>query len=138
MSVVTSGSGYLESLLHGQPLPPASSLAWLNRLRADAVDRVGALTVPTTRDEEWRFTDISPLARLTFQPVRRAPSLETADIAHFCFEEAPNRLVFVDGVHAPELSCAAGDGGLVIANLAVASSHAAAIQQHLGHHAKFD
>ena len=50
-----SASTYLESLL--QERPPAGSLTWLNQLRAKAVDRVGALTVPTTRDEDWRFTE---------------------------------------------------------------------------------
>jgi len=78
MSVTTSNR-YLESLLAGQPQLPAAfaspALAWLSRLRADAVDRVGALTVPTTRDEEWRFTDISPLTKIPFQPVRSAPRL---------------------------------------------------------------
>ena len=137
MSVATSSSGYLENLLHGQALPAASPLAWLNRLRADAVDRVGALTVPTTRDEEWRFTDISPLARLTFQPARAATDLQPADIARFRIEEALIRLVFVDGVYAPELSCAGTDGGLMAANLAAASVNAAAIEQHLGRHAEF-
>ena len=136
MSVATGG--YLESLLHGQPQLPASPMAWLNRLRADAVDRVGVLTVPTTHDEEWRFTDISPLAKQTFQPTRAATRLTTADIERFRIEEAPARLVFVDGMHAPELSNAAGSGALVIANLAAASVHAAAIEQHLGRHAEFN
>jgi len=63
-----STTGYLDSLLQGQP--PESPLTWLNQLRANAVDRVGALTVPTTRDEDWRFTDISPLTKLSFQPVQ--------------------------------------------------------------------
>ena len=39
------------------------AVAWLKALRAEAVERVGVLTVPTTRDEEWRFTDISALNR---------------------------------------------------------------------------
>ena len=101
-------------------------MAWLNRLRADAVDRVGALTVPTTRDEEWRFTDISPLTRLSFQPVRTESRLQAADVERFFLEEAATRLVFVDGVYAPQLSGAAKDRGVVVMNLAAAvSAHAA-------------
>ncbi len=137
MNIAASGGGYLQSLLHAQPQIPASPLTWLNRLRADAVDRAGALTVPTTHDEEWRFTDISPLAKLTFQPVRALPRLRAADIERFCIAEAPIRLVFVDGVHAPELSGTAADRGLVVANLTAASVHAAAIEPHLGRHAEF-
>jgi hypothetical protein len=56
----TEHSGYLERLLAGQPALPPSPLSSLNALRAEAVDRVGVLTVPTVRDEDWRFTDLTP------------------------------------------------------------------------------
>ncbi|SCY48098.1 Iron-regulated ABC transporter permease protein SufD [Nitrosospira sp. Nl5] len=140
VSMVTGGS-YLESLLQGQPQLPSSPSAWLNQLRADAVDRVGALKVPTTRDEEWRFTDISPLAKLSFQPVRAVSSLQTADVERFYLEEAATRLVFVDGAYAPQLSTQpdeATDSGLIVSNLSTAlSAHATAIEPHLGRHAGF-
>lgn len=135
MSVTISNS-YLTGLLTGQPQLPVSPLAWLNRLRADAVDRVGALTVPTTRDEEWRFTDISPLTKIPFQPVRGAVRLEPADIKRFEVPEAAARLVFVDGVYAPRLSF--NQAGVVVDNLATgALKHGAKIEPHLGHHAEF-
>jgi Fe-S cluster assembly protein SufD len=139
MSVTTRNS-YLESLLAGQPQLPAAfsspALAWLNRLRADAVDRVSALTVPTTRDEEWRFTDISPLTRMSFQPVRSAPPLELTDIERFVLPEAAARLVFVDGVHAPQLSF--NKAGVVVENLASgATRHGATLEPHLGRYAEF-
>jgi len=128
----------LASLLAGQPELPASPLARLNQLRADAVDRVGVLSVPTTRDEEWRFTDISPLTRLSFQPVRRHAVSAPAATDRFHLAEATTRLVFVDGVHAPELSCVAPDSGFVVANLpAAALAHAAVVEHHLGRHAGF-
>ncbi len=137
MSIANS-SGYLESVLAGQPQLPASPLAWFNALRADAVDRVGVLSVPTTRDEEWRFTDISPLTKLSFQPVRTAISLQAADIERFYLEEAATRLVFVDGVYAPQLSSPAKDGGVLVTNLAAAvTAHPAAIKPHLGRHTEF-
>jgi Fe-S cluster assembly protein SufD len=134
----TFAAGYLESLLAGQPGLPASPLARLNKLRAEAVDRVGVLTVPTVRDEEWRFTDLSLLTKLSFQPVRTPAGIKSADVERFQVEEATTRLVFVDGIHAPELSSRARDGGVVVANLFTAESvHAAAIELHLGRHAKF-
>jgi Fe-S cluster assembly protein SufD len=141
VSTVTTNR-YLESLLRGQPQLPAAfsspALAWLNRLRANAVERVAALTVPTTRDEEWRFTDISPLTKQSFQPVRTASRLQAADVERFSLEEAATRLVFVDGVYAPQLSGVAGDPGVVAMNLAAAvAAHAAAIEPHLGRHAEF-
>lgn len=130
-------TSYLDSLLAGQPQLPASPLAWLNTLRAEAVDRVGVLTVPTIRDEEWRFTDLSPLTKVTFQPARAPVRLVSADVERFHLEEATTRLVFVDGIHAPELSSVARDDGIVVANLSAAQSvHSAAIELHLGRHAK--
>jgi len=139
MSVTqTPAAGYLESLLAGQPRLPRSPSARLNRLRAEAVDRVGVLTVPTMRDEEWRFTDLSPLTRLSFQPVRTPVGLKAADVERFRIEEATTRLVFVDGVYAPELSGVAEDGGVVVANLSAAGpAQAAAIDLHLGRHVEF-
>jgi Fe-S cluster assembly protein SufD len=135
MSVTTSNS-YLDRLLAGQPQLPASPLAWLNRLRADAVDRVSALTVPTTRDEEWRFTDISPLTKIPFQPARSAPPLELTDIERFVLPEAAARLVFVDGVHAPQLSF--NKAGVVVENLAPGvTRHGATLEPHLGRYAEF-
>ncbi len=134
----TFAADYLESLLAGQPRLPTSPLPWLNELRAEAVDCVGVLTVPTIRDEEWRFTDLSPLTRLSFQPARTHAGLKAADDERFRLEEATTRLVFIDSIHAPELSSVAGDGGLVVANLSAAgAAHAAAIDLHLGRHVKF-
>ena len=127
-----------HSLIAGQPQCPDSPLAWLNALRASALERVGVLTVPTTRDEGWRFTDIFRLTKLSFQPLRSATSLQAADVEHFYLEEATTRLVFVDGVYAPQLSSMAADGGVVVANLPVAvAAHVAVIEPHLGRHAAF-
>ena len=131
-------SPWLNALLADQPQLPASPLAWLNALRAEALERVGILTVPTTHDEAWRFTDIFRLTNLSFQPVRSATSLQAADIEHFYLDEATTRLVFVDGVYAPQLSSMATDGGVLLANLpAAVTAHAAVIEPHLGRHADF-
>ena len=139
MSMVM-GDSYLESLLQGQPHLPPSPLAWFNHLRASAVDRAGTLKVPTTRDEEWRFTDISSLAKLSFQPVRTIPSLEKEDIEHFYLEEASTTLVFVDGIYMPGLSTQSNgiNADLVVTNLSAALTiHAKTIEPHLGRHAVF-
>ncbi len=140
MSTVTAirrpATGYLETLLAGQMQLPTSGLAWINALRAEAVNQLGVLTLPTLRDEEWRFTDISQLTKLSFSPALGATTLEAADIAHFYIEEASTRLVFVDGIHAPQLSSVSSNSGVVVSNLStVLATHAAAIEAHLGRHA---
>ncbi len=138
---MVTGNSYLESLLKGQPRLPASPLAWFNQLRASAVDRAGTLQVPTTRDEEWRFTDISPLAQVSFQPVRTVPSLQEEDIERFYLKETSTTLVFVDGTYMPELSTqseSTSGAGLVVTNLSAAlTTQAKVIEPHLGRHAGF-
>ncbi len=136
--VTTTSSSYLVSLLNGQPRPAASPSASLNTLRAAAVERVGVLTVPTTRDEEWRFTDISLLTKMSFHPVHTASNLQAADVEHFYIAEATTRLVFVDGVYASHLSNLAADG-VKVSNLASwfaenagFAAHAAHLGQHVG------
>jgi NADH dehydrogenase FAD-containing subunit len=45
------------------PAPPTDTVpGWLAARRADAVKRFGELGFPTTRQEAWRFTDVSPIA----------------------------------------------------------------------------
>ena len=129
---------YLEGLLQSRPQAPAAlasqSLAWLSGLRAHAVERVGALTVPTTRDEDWRFTDLSPLTKLSLHPTEGAPHLANQDLTQFLLPEAAARLVFVDGRYAPQHSF--NQAGLVVENLASGmAEHAALIERHLGRYA---
>ena len=131
----TASAAYLDSLLAGQPQLAPSPLAWLNALRAAAVERVGVLTVPTVRDEDWRFTDISRLTSMSFHPVRAVTPLQPADIGHFHIAEATTRLVFVDGVFAPHLSNIDTAPGIQVTHLAVALDASA---NHLGRHAAFD
>ncbi len=134
MSTVTPiASSYLTSLLAEQPQPALSPSAWLNTLRAAAVERVGALTVPTTRDEEWRFTDISLLTKMSFHPVQAASKLQASDVARFYIAEATTRIVFVDGVYAPHLSSLSADG-VKVGSLADGVAPYAA---HLGQHVLF-
>lgn len=134
----TVNAGYLESLLLEQPRLAASPLARLNALRAEAVERVGVLTVPTQRDEEWRFTDISLLNKMSFHPVRTTVSLQAADVERFHIEEATTRLVFVDGVYAPHLSSDVINNGVAVVNMqAGVAAHEAAIESCLGSHAEF-
>jgi Fe-S cluster assembly protein SufD len=47
--------------------PPA--LAWLQSLRDAAFARFAGLGFPTTHNEEWRFTNVSAIARTAFTPV---------------------------------------------------------------------
>jgi Fe-S cluster assembly protein SufD len=140
-AIRTPAAADLETLLAGQPQLPASPLERINALRVEAGKRLKLLKLPTLRDEEWRFTDISRLAKLSFSPALSATHLETAEIAQFHIPEASTRLVFVDGLYAPQLSHtapAASNPGVLVSNLPTAlATHTEAIESHLGHHVAF-
>ena len=53
----------LTAAYSAQPDGPA----WLGELRAAGMARFEALGFPTTRHEDWRFTNLKPLADLPFQ-----------------------------------------------------------------------
>lgn len=140
MSATTAQHPYVEALLKGSRALPAMPVSWLNARRGQALERANALAVPTTRDEEWRFTDITPLTKLAMTPSAAAPRLKMADIAHLIAPEASAHLTFVDGIFSPELSATAGlPYGVVIKHLAAAiTTHGAVIQPHLARHAGFE
>ena len=47
---------------------PASNPAWLERLRESAMDRFEELGFPSVKDEEWKYTNVAPIAKLDFNP----------------------------------------------------------------------
>lgn len=124
---------YVAALLAGGGALPKSPAAWLDARRAAALERANALSVPTTRDEEWRFTDLTPLTRLQVRPAPAAIKVPAVDIAAHALPEAAMRLVFVDGVPAPELA----QQGVLPAGVTVMAlgdalkSHAALVEPYL-------
>ncbi len=113
---------------------------WLTGLRSEAGVCAAALSMPGTQDEEWRFTDLAPLLKLTFQAPCSAPQLKLSDIERFVVPEAAtSRLVFVNGAYAAQLSSCAGlPSGTVVSSLADAlSMQGDLIHKHLAHYADF-
>lgn len=119
---------YLTELLNQVTAPKTEG--WLQELREGAANWVRHSTIPTTREEEWRFTDLSSLRKVQFH-------VETGNFASLQFdilpEAANSRLVFVNGVFAPELSAVSDlPSGIVVSNLAGLSEvEQQAVQQYL-------
>jgi Fe-S cluster assembly protein SufD len=80
--------------------------AWLSETRQQALVRFTELGLPTTRDEDWRFTNVAPLKSFSFEPAAKfAHNITANDLKQFPFTSFGGaRLVFVDGFFAPELS----------------------------------
>jgi Fe-S cluster assembly protein SufD len=132
-------TSYLECLLKSWQAKPAESRAWLNQLRAQAIDCVSTQKLPTKRDEEWRFTDISPLTALPYRPSQPDSTLKIEDVQHLFLDDAKNRLVFVDGHFSQSLSAIAEPAALIAGNLpALLSAHASILESHLGQYVPFD
>jgi Fe-S cluster assembly protein SufD len=130
--------GYLEQLLRGQASLPASPRAWLNSLRGSALEHANALAVPTARDEDWRFTDLSPLYRTTLARADPPVALDRAALDAFAVPEAGARLVFVDGHYAPVLSDPLVDTGVGVTSLVHAlDAPDTSVPEHLGRYADF-
>jgi Fe-S cluster assembly protein SufD len=90
-------------LFESEPQPPA----WLLPLRQAGMARFAELGFPTVHDEDWRFTNVAPLAKLPFQtPVEPADDAATraALDKHVFANLHGSRLVFVDGHFRTALS----------------------------------
>ncbi len=111
--------------------------AWLTQARRDALARFDALGFPTTRDEEWRFTSVAPIADGRFQLSRDGAALVTAsDVAaqQWTGERAAT-LVFVNGRLSEPLSTVGHlPSGVRVENLAAAlRTGSPALERSLGH-----
>ena len=78
--------------------------AWLRTLREDAFARFCSTGFPTTRDEDWRFTNVSAIAQSSFQLSPDTHKISSADLQEFRMPGAACRLVFVNGRFVTELS----------------------------------
>ena len=115
---------------------------WVQQLRTDAISHFSRLGFPVARrgNEEWKYTDVGPIARAAFQLPEPgyAIDLPLSEVEHHAFAGAQrSRLVFVDGrwseLHS---STEALPSGVVLCSMAEALvSHAELVAEHLAKHA---
>ena len=102
---------FLAKILQQRPEAPVDKLdketgEWLTNIREQSASWVSRLTVPTKKDEEWRFTDISELLDLDIV----APTLfNVRDTQQLTLTEAEDtRLVFINGEYSEAASNISG------------------------------
>jgi Fe-S cluster assembly protein SufD len=103
---------------HGQRASKA-----LAALRSAAMDRFVELGLPTTHNEEWRFTPLAALADTPFQPVSGAtPELTTETFQALLPQTGPAAtIVVINGRYEPRLSRPTGlPEGVFVGSLAAA------------------
>ncbi len=113
---------------------------WVYPLHKAGIERFAELGFPTLKDEDWRFTNVAPVARLPFRPVTEpaSHSLTPESIRSMPFGKTPGyRLVFVDGHFDPALSNIADlPSGAVVASIGQAlQADLPGLREHLGRHA---
>jgi Fe-S cluster assembly protein SufD len=102
-------NSYQEAFRALQENESESCVSWLARLRENAMDSFQELGFPSTRNEEWKYTNVAPIAKAAFQPPTRgtaaANELGANELAGFSVVEAENsQLVFLNGVLRDDLS----------------------------------
>ena len=110
--------------------------SWLTPIRETAIERFTELGFPTLQDEDWRFTNVAPIAKLPFHPVFQYSrnGLTPERIREFDFTAIKaSRLVFVDGNYSAELSQILPQvGAIQVGSLAAAlAEDAPGLREHL-------
>jgi len=113
--------------------------ARLLQLRRDAIDRFATLGFPTIKMEEWRFTNVAPIARTEFNLAPERAGIVLGDLAPYRYADSL-QLTVVNGRLVPEFSdlrCL--PEGVMVCSLAEClANHPDKIDQYLGKYARFD
>ena len=96
---VTSTARYVDAFAERESTLPGHHLEWLRGVRRAGIDAFSRTGFPTPRHEHWKYTNVSPIERRSFDLA--APSSRAAD-AGGLGARLPNggagpRLVVVDG-----------------------------------------
>ncbi|HEX2931156.1 MAG TPA: Fe-S cluster assembly protein SufD [Candidatus Binatia bacterium] len=97
---------YLAAFEKGRAHRKAEEPGWLNELREAGIGSFATLGFPTTKSEEWKYTNLEPIWSQPFvQANGEAKKANTDSILSGSLIDAEkNRLVFINGIYAPQLS----------------------------------
>lgn len=104
-----STAHYIDQCHALASLLPGQQSGWLQAQRSAGLARFKQVGFPTQRDEDWRYTSTKRITDKTFNATRIVPSYDSEDMP-FKIDSLKietlksHRLVFVDGVFAPEFS----------------------------------
>jgi Fe-S cluster assembly protein SufD len=114
--------------------------AWLRERRRSAIASFQELGFPTSRDEEWRHTNVEPLLAVDFGRANGGgQTLQVEELFASSFTDpAYNRLVFINGAYSPTLSSLRGIAASVrVESLAAAlKNDDPVLEAHLSQYAR--
>ena len=107
--LVRRENSYRQAFLELQQRRTGESVAWLERLRASAMERFEESGFPSVKDEEWKYTNVAAIAAVDFQPASLHASgegeVDPQGLALFRHAETANsQLVFINGKLRTDLS----------------------------------
>ena len=101
---VESQNRYREEFARLEPQMAGFDLLWLRRARRAAFDRFAELGFPTTRHEDWKYTNVATIEKRSFRSVPESfNGVSTAQVNELAFTGS-HLLVFVNGRYTPGLS----------------------------------
>ena len=96
---------FLQEFETRSPTATAEAPDWLEPIRRTAMDRFTVTGFPTARDEEWRFTPVTPIVQSNWRHAPGSARVSRQDLESFTFGHPEwITLVFVDGVYREDLS----------------------------------
>ena len=132
------GKGYISEF-HDFSQRLSKQASWLIALRREGYSEFGEAGFPTTHDEDWRFTNVAPIAQTRFALLHKDAALNVEELELFGATSFPCRLVFVNGKYSAPLSrTPALPKGVKVGSLAEAiTTEDEKVQEQLGRHLNF-
>lgn len=112
----------------------------IRELRRAAIARFSDLGFPSTRLEDWKYTNVAPIAKMQFElETDGRNGVSRKKVRSYELDEAC-QIVFVNGRFAPEFSSTKGlPDGIEIRSLAEAMENSPEkVEPHLGRYASFE
>ena len=96
----------LSSFVVAEPQLNGSRNLGVVNLRKEALDRFEAQGFPTTRDEEWKYTNLKPVLKQDYRILLKGDdAVSFADIKSYLLSDLDTyKLVFINGKYSAWLS----------------------------------
>jgi Fe-S cluster assembly protein SufD len=119
----------------------SKSPTWVNDVRKNALIEFTNRGFPTTKQEDWKYTNIAPIAKASFQYSAHSAKISSNDIKKYLVDGIDQYVIaFVNGHFSKEHSQLNDlPKNVVVKNLIDAyAAHGDTIQQHLAKYVKFE
>jgi Fe-S cluster assembly protein SufD len=116
--------------------------SWVHSIRKDALSKFNELGFPTIRNEEWKYTNITPIAKEQFKTVSKLEkSRMPVELVHsYSYNNLDcHLLVFIDGHMSRDLSRIVVPQHVRVESLADAlAADSEVVRRHLARYANFE